>query len=507
MFRPTRITILRSGLSFVFLTIFLMAASLPVFTQVKQRNGTVESFRKAIELTESALREVQNGNPSGRSRRIFWKAEGRSDISARLQGLTHENPDFVEYTESFGIDPVNNAVFYEYDTKVNHDASETIRFVYDGDGQLLVANPVEKWALWAGGPDTETQKNSYQRMLPQALLEEALQNRRTLRYNGKLRLGEEQVDVATFSLRDSQAISLLFSSKDGSYRGLEYLIDHPMLGDTAVRWVFDDFRDLKGFGLLPYKYEIFLGSRLLKSMKITEVRTGFDVSGFLSSSDDLKIPDRPSEKRTEADSRKKPAIPVEKIDEGVYLVRNIRGGFHVLVVEFEESLLIVDAPAGYHELQQIPASDWAGAKKSSEVGERLLNVLKNRFPKKPVKYVALTHHHGDHAGGIHPFIKAGATIVASRETIEAVENSLKRSFRLDSSEPLPGTDFKRQYVSDKSRIKEADVVVELRNVGKNPHSEGMVVVYLPRQKLLYQSDLFEPFREDAEPSASRLPVM
>jgi len=43
-------------------------------------------------------------------------------------------------------------------------------------------------------------------------------------------------------------------------------------------------------------------------------------------------------------------------------------------------------------------------------------------------------------------------------------------------------------------------------VGPNPHSDGMLVAYLPNERLLYQSDLFEPLSPANFPSRPRLPT-
>ncbi len=47
----------------------------------------------------------------------------------------------------------------------------------------------------------------------------------------------------------------------------------------------------------------------------------------------------------------------------------------------------------------------------------------------------------------------------------------------------------------------------LINTGDNPHAAGMLVAWLPKERILYQSDLFEPLPERFFPSKERLPVM
>ncbi|MGE3468023.1 MAG: MBL fold metallo-hydrolase, partial [Pyrinomonadaceae bacterium] len=193
-----------------------------------------------------------------------------------------------------------------------------------------------------------------------------------------------------------------------------------------------------------------------------------------------------------------PQLPIiRELEKGVYLVPNVRGGFHVLVKEFEDYLMVVDTPAGYHELQQIPALDWASEVSSDAVGHRLMAVLRRDFPQKPVKYVVLTHYHSDHTGGVLPFVRAGATIVASPETAAVVRATIGKTRR----------DLKIDTVRNERVISGNGSNVRVINIGQNPHVKGMLVVFLPRESILYQSDLFEPIGMRFFPSPGRVPAM
>ncbi len=468
-----------------------------------------KSFSKGVLLTKVAAENLGKGAGSKMNGEIFWTGKGEYDLSTRMQGLTSDSPDLVPITEKFGFDPKSKAVLYESRTKVNHDANEWMRFVYDGEGRLLVISPGEKWAIWTGDSETENQRKGYSRIVPQLLLQEALKNRQTIRYQGRTSIGNEALDVVNFSTDTNKTISMFFANGGDIFRGLEYLIDHPLLGDTPVRWLFHNYKQIDGVGLLPSYYEVFLGDKRLKHVKITEAKNSFKLADHIKSTNDLKIPKQPSTKSVVRNGGvpARESKSIEKIDENVFLARNIRGGFHALIVEFEKYLMVVDAPAGYHELQQIPAVDWAGEKSSDAVGDRLLHLVKQNFPNKKTKYVVLTHHHSDHAGGIYPFIREGARIIASEETQKVLKRSLGYNFRLNSLKSLPVTKPNLVVVNRKYSVSDDSMRVDIIDVGDNPHSKGMLVVYLPDRRLLYQADLFEPFRTDSNPPVSRLPIM
>jgi hypothetical protein len=49
--------------------------------------------------------------------------------------------------------------------------------------------------------------------------------------------------------------------------------------------------------------------------------------------------------------------------------------------------------------------------------------------------------------------------------------------------------------------------LHLIDVGQNPHATGMLVAWLPKERILFQDDLFDPGREGYFPAVERLPVM
>ncbi len=67
-----------------------------------------------------------------------------------------------------------------------------------------------------------------------------------------------------------------------------------------------------------------------------------------------------------------------------------------MIVEFPKWLAVVEAP--YTEAQT----------------QTLLRALQQQFPGKPIQYVAVTHHHYDHLGGLRGVAATGATVLVSK---------------------------------------------------------------------------------------------
>lgn len=473
--------------------------------------NTKRSVQNPQALVQRALEKIGGIEALEKAGGIAWTGEGEYDLSVRMQGTRADQPDIVPLQEKFGFVYASQKTAYETHARVNPDADEWMRYIHDGEGRMQILNRLEKWAFWDTNPGNEAQRKRYSRIVPHLLLNEALKNKNDLRYAGELNFQNRSFQKVSFSTKDSENLSLLFDKKSGDYAGLEYLVDYPLWGDTFVRWIFSDYKEVENFGLYPTRYRIFLGDKILKAVALKNISTDTATAEIFAAPKDIEIPEPPKVepiKQTAEQPTERPLPRVSKLAENVHLVVNVRGGFHVLVIEFKDFVAVVDTPAGYHEFQQIPAIDWAGEKNSRAVGDRLLETIKKTIPNKPVRYVVLTHYHSDHTGGIRPFIEAGAKIVTSPETASVIRNSFGRKFSFESPEnPLFPKTEKFEIVRNEYAISDGEMEAKIINIGKNPHVEGMLLVYLPKPKLLYQADLFEPINMKRFPNPARVPVM
>ena len=76
----------------------------------------------------------------------------------------------------------------------------------------------------------------------------------------------------------------------------------------------------------------------------------------------------------------------------------VGGSHHSLIVEMKDHLVVFDAPV----------SDWQS--------NWVMGAAKAKYPNKPVKFLVLTHHHMDHAGGLRAYAAQGATLVVGQGT-------------------------------------------------------------------------------------------
>ena len=103
-----------------------------------------------------------------------------------------------------------------------------------------------------------------------------------------------------------------------------------------------------------------------------------------------------------------PLNEVTQVAKGVYIFPT--GGLNPMFVEFKDFILAVEAPAQHPTLERVPADAQAG---SDQISERFIQKIKETIPNKPIRYLAVTHFHSDHAGGARAFLAEGATLLTT----------------------------------------------------------------------------------------------
>ena len=194
---------------------------------------------------------------------------------------------------------------------------------------------------------------------------------------------------------------------------------------------------------------------------------------------------------------------LEQLAEDVYIVRGVRTGFHHLVIDTSAGLVVGDAPAGWVELTQIPPADLVPGSGISGLSERFIDFLDKALPGRPIRAVALTHAHDDHAGGARAFAAAGAKVYAPAE----VSDFLQTAFNRDSMPPdrLSAMDGEVAIhpVSGSVTLQGGNTV-KLLDIGAGPHVSASLGVLVVEQDLFFQSDLHVPNSDSDTPREDRL---
>lgn len=445
--------------------------------------------RPAVALAALALAACAGGAPEGPRERLEraleiegatppgFEAEGWVDLAAR--GQAHHPAPGTRHPvrERFLVDPATGRVAHEQHARVNADADEHMRFVHDDSSRAWISDRLAGWSSWVADPDLGRAAARLRRTQPAALLRELLDGPAELAAAGDSSLAGVDYRLVAASLPAAGLELVLWFSGDHRLSGVHYWIELPVRGRVPVRWEFDE----EG-------YAIEVDGTRWREMSYTRRGGPGEFGDLLEVGDGLPAPP------AAGGASERPPQELRWLADGVYLAPGVRPGFHHLVVDLGDRVAVVDAPSGYHELRHLPAPDWAGLDDPLQASRRLLDAIDGQWPGRPAPELVLTHHHFDHSGGLGAFLERGSRVWATPATIGALQPF------------FPGASF--VPVEGRATLPAAGdgPVLQLVDVGENPHAEGMLVAWLPGPGILYQSDLFEPWGGGG-PNPARVPVM
>jgi cyclase len=101
---------------------------------------------------------------------------------------------------------------------------------------------------------------------------------------------------------------------------------------------------------------------------------------------------------------------------------------------------------------------------------------------KPVRYVVITHAHGDHAGGAPTFVAAGAQVIAQENAAGPIASLLGAPSTEGSPHPL------LMAISERLGLLGGPRRVAIYYLGP-AHTNGDLVVLLPEDRMLFTGDL------------------
>jgi glyoxylase-like metal-dependent hydrolase (beta-lactamase superfamily II) len=297
------------------------------------------------------------------------------------------------------------------------------------------------------------------RWLPQLVLLNALERAQTLRYAGKIDYEKRPHEVVDYVTNDGARLALYIDQQTGLLSKFETLITDAFAGDSVLETRFTGQRKV-GKYVIPARRVNVLNGDITNDFGLADIAFNIELTP-----ERFKLPDG-----LRAITFPTPT-PVTKHADKIYTTS--AGGYNVLFVDFNDYIFVMETPG------------------NDRVSLQAVEQIKKTIPNKPIKYVAVTHHHDDHAGGIRTYMAEGATLIVapgeeaffrkvSAVRFSADPDTLTRNPRAPKFEPLQ---------NGKRVLTDGTTTVEIYDIGKGPHTEEMLVAYFPDQKLIYQGDL------------------
>jgi glyoxylase-like metal-dependent hydrolase (beta-lactamase superfamily II) len=188
----------------------------------------------------------------------------------------------------------------------------------------------------------------------------------------------------------------------------------------------------------------------------------------------------------------------------------ITTGYRTLAIDTKDGIVLVDA-----QQNGMPAA---------------IAQAKEAIPGKPITHVITTHLHMDHIGSLRTVLADGpreVTLVTNEMSKALVEKWFSNPRTLQATVPAPsaaaaapapaappagggggrgggapapwpddlqksGKKVKFQYVKDKWTLKDDTRTIEVYPIKGALHSEDMMVVYLPKEKVIFEADAYNP---------------
>jgi glyoxylase-like metal-dependent hydrolase (beta-lactamase superfamily II) len=160
----------------------------------------------------------------------------------------------------------------------------------------------------------------------------------------------------------------------------------------------------------------------------------------------------------------------DKLADGVYWIKG--GQWHSVAIDQADHIVVVDAPIDEARSLAVIAK------------------VKETIPNKPIKYVINTHAHFDHAGGLRTYVDEGATIVTMPMNQTFYERAWRepRTLNPDRLTQSGKTPRFEPVLNGKAVLSNGRRAIEIHEQVGTAHNDAIVMVYLPKEKILIQVD-------------------
>ena len=185
-----------------------------------------------------------------------------------------------------------------------------------------------------------------------------------------------------------------------------------------------------------------------------------------------------------------PPVRVEsqRVGDGVWLIAG--GSHHSVAVEFGDHVVVIEAPQ--NEARSLAVID--------EV-YRLM-------PGKPIRFIVTTHHHWDHLGGLRAYVHEGATVVTHESNKPYYQEVLRAglwTLEPDRFSLHPPEEWSEGYIfetlNEKYVLADRTRTVEIYTVQGLAHAAGMLIAYIPSERIVVQADLYSSQAQTPNASA------
>jgi glyoxylase-like metal-dependent hydrolase (beta-lactamase superfamily II) len=300
---------------------------------------------------------------------------------------------------------------------------------------------------------------------PHGVLKAAMKHNATVQAQTE---GGKKMTTVSFAVPGQLKVKALVNERN-LVEKVESWVTNPVVGDMLTETIYTDYKDFGGVQF-PTKITQKSGGFPSLDLTVSEVKPNAPV--------DIQVPDNVRQASVQ--------VKTDKVADGVWYLTG--GTHHSVVVEMKDHLVVIEGP------------------QNDERATAVIAEVKKTVPNKPIKYVVNTHHHFDHAGGLGPFVAEGVTIITHDVNKAFFEQSLAapRTVQPDKL-AQSGKKATVEGMQEKRVLSDETRTVELYHLKGNPHHDGLIMAYLPKEKFLVEADAYTPVAPNAPQPAQPNP--
>jgi glyoxylase-like metal-dependent hydrolase (beta-lactamase superfamily II) len=291
-------------------------------------------------------------------------------------------------------------------------------------------------------PDFNTTSGPLIRVTAPLLVKQLMERRQTSHWLGEVQFDGRAHDVITLVMEVGPALSLYIDQDSHMISRSERVL--PPFGQVDYR--FSNYQPIDG---IPFAtdFKLYVNDEPNLYVDYDYTRVNQPIEALTAIPQELQLVEgvaQPTE------------VELQEFAEGVWLVG--AQGTYAMFVDMGDHLLAVGGTAG--------------------IPDRIRK-LRETGVDKPITQAVLTHHHNDHLMGVPAWEEEGAVIYTVAAHEKVVRGTAKE-----------GAALKLELVDGRKRFESGGRTVEVLDIGPTPHSEHLLVAYLPDEGVLFEADHF-----------------
>jgi len=177
------------------------------------------------------------------------------------------------------------------------------------------------------------------------------------------------------------------------------------------------------------------------------------------------------------------SIVFDELAPGLFKIDLTNANSRIYVAEFADYLVVLEGAF------------------NSKNARTLTDAIRARWPKKPVKYFAFSHIHGQYVGGVGIWAAEGATIVVPPTTEPLIRSIFAAEpFHYFGARSAQVSNTLIELVPKVFKLEDATNSLEIHNVISN-HTDEYFIFFFPKAKILLTGDLL--FLRPGQPLTGR----